>query len=58
MRCGLLQIMENIEDKESKQYFNFSQQVKILLMPQEMGETFKVMALATANFEQSLLGFA
>ncbi|MEK7991426.1 MAG: SAM-dependent methyltransferase, partial [Thiotrichaceae bacterium] len=55
--CGLLQIMENIEDKESKAYFNFSQQVKILLMPQEMGETFKVMALATEDFKQDLLGF-
>ncbi|WP_353570112.1 SAM-dependent methyltransferase [Candidatus Albibeggiatoa sp. nov. BB20] len=58
LRCGLLQIMENIEDKEGTEYFNFSQQVKVLVMPQEMGETFKVMALATKNFEQPLLGFS
>ncbi|MCV6639036.1 SAM-dependent methyltransferase [Candidatus Albibeggiatoa sp. nov. NOAA] len=57
MQAGLLQIMESIEDKESKEYFNFSQQAKILLMPQEMGETFKVMALATADFDDRLLGF-
>ncbi len=57
LQCGLLQIMENVEDKTSKTYFNLSQQAKILLMPQEMGESFKVMALSTADFTESLLGF-
>jgi len=57
MQCGLLDIMESIEDKQSKDYFNYSQQAKVLLMPQEMGEMFKIMALATAEWDMPLLGF-
>jgi SAM-dependent MidA family methyltransferase len=57
MNCGILKLLENIEDKQSKAYFNLTQQVKILLMPQEMGEIFKVMALATADIDNDLLGF-
>lgn len=57
MRCGLLQIMESVEDKQSKAYFNYSQQAKILLMPQEMGEMFKVMALSTSSWDMPLIGF-
>jgi SAM-dependent MidA family methyltransferase len=37
-------------------FFRLSQQAKMLTLPSEMGELFKVMAL-TANFDQSLLGF-
>ena len=37
-------------------FFRLSQQAKMLTLPSEMGELFKVMAL-TANFDQPLLGF-
>lgn len=55
LNCGLLEKLTQFIDDE-REYFNLCQQAKILLMPQEMGEIFKVLALASPN-TPPLLGF-
>jgi SAM-dependent MidA family methyltransferase len=55
LNCGILEQLSQFMDNE-REYFNLCQQAKILLMPQEMGEIFKVMALASPN-TPALLGF-
>ena len=46
----------NIDPDDTKAYLQQAQQIKTLVLPSEMGELFKVMAL-TANFDNPLLGF-
>ncbi|MDH5326707.1 MAG: SAM-dependent methyltransferase [Gammaproteobacteria bacterium] len=56
MATGLADIMSR-HDPDSKEYLRLSQQVKLLTLPSEMGELFKVMALTKA-WEEPLLGFS
>ncbi len=53
--CGLLAIADNM-DNDAKQQYSVAQQIKKLLLPGEMGELFKVMAL-TKNLSIPLIGF-
>lgn len=46
----------NIDPNDTKAYLQQAQQIKTLVLPSEMGELFKVMAL-TANFDDPLVGF-
>jgi len=55
MGSGLLQANPS-HDSDITEQLKFAQQVKTLTMPDEMGETFKVIAL-TKNFDQPLMGF-
>jgi SAM-dependent MidA family methyltransferase len=56
MGSGLLQANPSA-DADVTEQLKFAQQVKTLTLPDEMGETFKVIAL-TKNFDQPLMGFA
>ncbi len=53
--CGLEKMTSSVTSSVMKQY-QISQQIKKLILPTEMGELFKVMALCK-NFSQALLGF-
>lgn len=62
--CGILQMAENelpVQSKDNqdsglKQQLLLSQQIKPLIMPEEMGELFKVMALGKAINPVELVG--
>ena len=54
--CGLVELLDDDEDKVSDHYLRSSQQVKTLTLPGEMGERFKVIAL-TKYFDNPLMGF-
>lgn len=54
MNCGLLSFLD--EAKDEKKRFLQNQQILKLTMPSEMGELFKVMAVAK-NYHHALLGF-
>lgn len=59
--CGLAEIFESkmaqLSENDVKQQLHLSQQVKTLTLPGEMGERFKVMALAK-DIEPGLIGFS
>ncbi|KHD07887.1 hypothetical protein PN36_03150 [Candidatus Thiomargarita nelsonii] len=55
LASGLPELLSALES--SQNYLQQAQQAKTLILPSEMGELFKVMAL-TRNLELSLLGFA
>lgn len=55
MGSGLLEMSSQPTDDVTKSLL-IAQQIKTLTLPDEMGETFKVMAL-TKHFEQALIGF-
>ena len=54
LSCGLTELLSGFDD--SKNYLQQTQAVKKLIMPYEMGELFKVMALSR-NLDMPLLGF-
>ncbi len=54
---GLLEFLETLEPSDTKTYLQWTQQVKTLTLPSEMGELFKVMAL-TRNLDVPLQGFS
>jgi SAM-dependent MidA family methyltransferase len=55
--CGLTEILLQHADKqEAREYIKLTQQTKILILPSEMGELFKVIAL-TRDWHEPLLGF-
>ena len=56
MGSGLLDMSFNA-DADITQQIQIAQQIKTLTLPDEMGETFKVIAL-TKQFEQPLIGFS
>lgn len=56
MDCGLLKLAENISENTQGQ-IQTAQVIKKLLMPQEMGELFKVMAF-TKNYDNEAIGFS
>lgn len=57
LACGLIERLANYNTSDIKTYLSYAQQVKTLILPSEMGELFKVMALTRA-LEMPLLGFA
>ncbi len=56
LSCGMDQVLEQCQKKTPTRYLRHAQQAKSLLLPGEMGERFKVLALAK-DMEQALLGF-
>ncbi|MCH9770112.1 MAG: SAM-dependent methyltransferase [Gammaproteobacteria bacterium] len=54
LNCG---ISELLTDPGTVDYFQHTQAIKQLMMPTEMGELFKAIAL-TKNFDSDLLGFS
>ncbi|MFT5133233.1 MAG: SAM-dependent MidA family methyltransferase [Gammaproteobacteria bacterium] len=57
MACGLEQIMHERKDMSQIQQLEFSRQIKLLTLPGEMGERFKVIALSR-DIETELAGFS
>ncbi|MCK5719120.1 MAG: SAM-dependent methyltransferase, partial [Thiomargarita sp.] len=57
LACGLTDLLSQIDFNNTKNYLQASQQVKKLILPHEMGELFKVMAL-TRQIDLDLLGFS
>jgi len=55
LNCGIDQSIVNIDDP--KLQLNLTQQMKMLTLPQEMGELFKVMALSRKMDQTDMLGF-
>ncbi|MDM8565734.1 SAM-dependent methyltransferase [Candidatus Halobeggiatoa sp. HSG11] len=55
--CGLADILFSLNPDDKQNYLPHAQQAKTLILPSEMGELFKVMAL-TKNFDMPLLGFS
>jgi SAM-dependent MidA family methyltransferase len=56
LACGLIERLATCNTHEIKSYLPFAQQVKTLILPSEMGELFKVIAL-TRELDLPLLGF-
>jgi len=57
LATGLHELLSILDFNDNKNYLQQTQQAKTLILPSEMGELFKVMAL-TRNLDISLLGFA
>ncbi|MEN8217727.1 MAG: SAM-dependent methyltransferase [Pseudomonadota bacterium] len=57
LACGLPELLSALDPNDHKNYLQQTQQAKSLILPSEMGEFFKVMALSR-NLDMSLLGFA
>ena len=55
--CGLEDLLADMNQLEIKAQTKIAQQVRVLTMPEEMGERFKVMAL-TIDYDNVLKGFA
>ena len=55
--CGLSDLHAAQVTDDVKQQVKLSQQIKTLTLPSEMGDRFKVMALAK-NYDEQLLGFS
>ena len=55
--CGLEGLLADMNQLDIKSQTKIAQQVRILTMPEEMGERFKVMAL-TKEYDNDLKGFA
>lgn len=56
LACGLPEMLSALDANDSKNYLPQTQQAKTLILPSEMGELFKVMAL-TRDLDMPLLGF-
>ena len=56
LSTGLTKMLENTP-VESEDYLKLSQQVKLLTLPEEMGERFKVIAL-TKKYDMQIMGFS
>ncbi len=57
VNCGLLDLLAHCAPVSSVDYLRAAQQVKKLLLPNEMGELFKVMGLARNWTVENCLGF-
>jgi SAM-dependent MidA family methyltransferase len=56
LASGLPEFLSGLDPNDTKTFLQYTQQVKKLTLPSEMGELFKVMAL-TRQYEKPLLGF-
>jgi SAM-dependent MidA family methyltransferase len=57
MDSGLNELAESMSSEDAEQQLQLASQIRRLTLPQEMGESFKVM-LFSKNVENSLRGFA
>lgn len=57
LSCGLIELLSAFDFNDSQNYLQQTQAVKKLMLPHEMGELFKLMALSR-NLDMPLLGFA
>jgi SAM-dependent MidA family methyltransferase len=57
LACGLPELLSALDPNDRKNYLQQTKLAKTLILPSEMGEFFKVMALSR-NLDMSLLGFA
>jgi SAM-dependent MidA family methyltransferase len=57
LNSGLPELLSAFDPNDTKNYLQQTQQAKTLILPSEMGELFKVMAL-TRHLDIPLLGFA
>lgn len=55
--CGLESLVADINKLDIKEQVKITQQVRVLTLPEEMGERFKVLAL-TKKYDHALKGFA
>ncbi len=55
--CGLDKLLIELQPRSPARYLDYARQAKLLTLPGEMGERFKVMALAK-GWDAPLLGFA
>lgn len=55
LSCGVEKLLPSFDDEQA--YWEATRQLKILTLPGEMGERFKVMALGK-NFDENLQGFS
>lgn len=55
--CGLPDLLSTLNPDDTESYLRQAQQAKALILPSEMGELFKVIAL-TRDLDMPLLGFA
>ncbi|MDH5230335.1 MAG: SAM-dependent methyltransferase [Gammaproteobacteria bacterium] len=55
--CGIEEKLQNLDQSDVKRFLSLVQPVKRLLMPQDMGEQFKVIALGK-QLKQELVGFS
>jgi len=55
--CGITELAHAFEDMSEQQQIMQAQQIRTLTLPAEMGERFKVIALAR-NYDEPLRGFA
>jgi SAM-dependent MidA family methyltransferase len=56
MACGLPELLSGLDPNDTQRYLLKTQAAKTLILPSEMGELFKVMAL-TRHLDRPLLGF-
>ncbi len=56
--CGLLERMEHLGGIDDAKIIRYSQQVKLLILPSEMGELFKVIAMGRGLEDLPLIGFS
>ncbi|MDH5302045.1 MAG: SAM-dependent methyltransferase [Gammaproteobacteria bacterium] len=54
--CGLESMLQEVDPADTKKFISFIQPIKRLIMPTEMGELFKVIAL-TKEIDPPLIGF-
>lgn len=54
INCGIQNFLENIEDEKEK--VNAASNIKKLIMPNQMGESFKVIAFSK-QYDKTLIGF-
>lgn len=55
--CGMEQLLQQMDTSDTKSFITQIQSIKKLILPQEMGELFKVIGL-TKDFDLQLIGFS
>jgi len=55
--CGILKRMEQLGGIDDEKISRYSQQIKLLILPSEMGELFKVIAMTKGCQNETLIGF-
>lgn len=57
LACGIEKLLQSAVTVQSVEWFQQTEGLKRLVLPSEMGERFKVMAL-TRNLDEPLMGFS
>lgn len=58
LACGIAELMQQVDPTDTVNWLRQTQQAKKLLMPSEMGELFKIIALTQGLDDLALLGFS